>query len=254
MIRGSTAVVALGSLVVFSVTGLAGETPAAPASLSEYLAVERFLTEIEKPPVSYQARRRLDASSSKLKESAWMEAVTQYDPASGFTYSIVAQGGSERIQRRVLKAVLDAEREAATRGDWRKTNLSRENYEFNFGGHAGDGILKMQLTPRRRDSRLVLGAALLTANSGNLVRVEGRLSKSPSFWVRWVDVSRSYSPIGGSMMPVAIESTADVRIAGMSTFAMTYEYQMVDGHAVNAIPAPGITAHRSGEAGPRAPQ
>ena len=97
-------------------------------------------------------------------------------------------------------------------------------------------MLKMQLTPRRRDSRLVLGSALLTANSGNLVRVEGRLSKSPSFWVRWVNVSRSYSPIGGAMMPVAIESTADVRIAGMSTFSMTYDYQMVDGHAVNAAP------------------
>jgi hypothetical protein len=38
------------------------------------------------------------------------------------------------------------------------------------------------------------------------------------------------------MMPVAVESTADVRIAGMSTFAMTYDYQMVDGHAVNAAP------------------
>jgi hypothetical protein len=25
-----------------------------------------------------------------------------------------------------------------------------------------------------------------------------------------------------------------VRIAGMSTFSMTYDYQMVDGHAVNA--------------------
>lgn len=165
-----------------------------------------------------------------------MEALTEFDPVAGLTYSIVAQGGSERIQRRVLKAVLEAERETATIVEWRKANLSRQNYEFDFGGHAGDGMLKMQLTPRRRDTRLVLGSALLTATSGNLVRVEGRLSKSPSFWVRWVDVSRSYSSIGGVMMPVAIESTADVRIAGMSTFSMTYDYDMVDGRAANAVP------------------
>jgi hypothetical protein len=38
------------------------------------------------------------------------------------------------------------------------------------------------------------------------------------------------------MMPVTIESTADVRIAGMSTFSMTYDYQLVDGQAVNASP------------------
>lgn len=237
MVRGSAVVIVFGCLIGLSVQGLAGApTPAVPTSPSEYLALERFLAEIEKPPVSYKARRRLEASSSKLNESAWMEAVTEYDPASGFTYSIVAQGGSERIQRRVLKAVLETEREALTSDEWRKANLSRENYEFNFGGHAGDGMLKMQLTPRRKDSRLVLGSALLTANSGNLVRVEGRLSKSPSFWVRWVNVSRSYAPIGRAMMPVAIESTADVRIAGMSTFSMAYDYQMVDGDASMATP------------------
>lgn len=237
MVRGSAVVLALGCLLGISVQRLSGAAaPAAPASPSEYSAVERFLADIEKPPVAYQAHRRLEASSEKLKESAWMEAVTEYDPAAGFKYSIVAQGGSERIQRRVLKAILEAERENSNNAEWRKTNLSRDNYEFNFGGYAGDGMLKMQLTPRRRDSRLVLGSALLTANSGNLVRVEGRLSKSPSIWVRWVNVSRTYSPIAGAMMPVAIESTADVRIAGKSTFTMTYDYQMVDGQAANARP------------------
>jgi hypothetical protein len=54
--------------------------------------------------------------------------------------------------------------------------------------------------------------------------------------VRWVNVSRSYAPVAGAMMPVAVESTADVRIAGMSTFSMTYEYQTVDGQAVNFAP------------------
>ncbi len=228
---------AFGCLIGLSVQGLAGAPAAAvPSSPSEHDAVERFLADIEKPPLPYQARRRLEASSAKLKESAWLEAVTEYDPAVGLTYSIVAQGGSERIRKRVLEGVLEAEKEASTLGEWRKGNLSRANYEFDFGGHAGDGMLKMQLTPRRRDTRLVLGSALLTAKSGSLVRVEGRLSKSPSFWVRWVNVSRSYSPIAGIMMPVAVESTADVRIAGMSTFSMTYDYQMVNGVAMNAAP------------------
>lgn len=237
MTRGTALLIALASLVGLSAPGLVGApAPAVPPSPSESTAVERFLADIEKPPLAYQARRRLEASSAKLKESAWLEAVTQYDPAVGLAYSIVAQGGSERIRRRVLEGVLEAERENSTSVEWRKGNLSHENYAFDFGGHAGDGMLKMQLTPRRRDTRLVFGAALLTAKSGDLVRIEGRLAKSPSFWVRWVNVSRSYSPVGGAMMPVVVESTADVRIAGMSTFSMTYDYQMVDGQAINAAP------------------
>ena len=237
MIRGTAVLLGFWCLIGVTSQRLAGaRAPAAPLppSTPEHGAVERFLAEIEKPPVAYQARRRLEASSAKLKESAWLEAITSYHPSSGLTYSIVAQGGSERIRRRVLKAVLETEQETSTRDGWRQANLSRANYQFDFGGYAGDGMLKMQLTPRRRDSRLVLGSALLTATSGNLVRVEGRLSKSPSFWVRWVNISRTYSPIAGAMMPVAIESTADVRIAGMSTFSMTYDYDMVDGQAVNS--------------------
>jgi len=237
MQRSKAILLSLGCLMGLSVHGLAGApAPAGPASPSEFVAVERFLSQIEKPPVAYQARRRMDASSEKLRESAWMEAVTEYDPASGFRYTIVAQGGSERIQRRVLKSVLEAEKDNSTHAEWRKGNLSRENYDFNFGGRTGSGMLKMLLNPRRNDSRLVNGEALLTAASGDLVRVEGRLSKSPSFWVKWVNVSRTYAPVAGAMMPISIDSTADVRIAGVSTFAMTYDYQMVNGHAINAAP------------------
>jgi hypothetical protein len=234
MRTGTAALLAIGCLVALSIRGLAGAPePGAPASPSEYAAVERFLAETEKPPVAYQARRRLEASSAKLNESAWMEAFTEYHPAAGFRYSIVAEGGSDRIRRRVLKSVLEAEKENSAANEWRSANLSRANYEFNFEGRTADGMLKMELNPRRRDSRLVAGSALLAAPSGALVRIEGRLSKSPSIWVRWAHVSRSYLPIKGSMMPVAIASTADVRIAGLSTFAMTYDYQMVDGYAVN---------------------
>jgi hypothetical protein len=229
-------------LILAAAVGASGQIlagapgPAVSASASENVALERFLTEIERPPVAYHARRRLEASSAKLNESAWMEAATEYHPGAGFRYAVVAQGGSERIVKRVLKKVLEAEREQSVLSEWRKGNLSRENYVFDFGGHAGAGMLRMRLTPRRADARLVSGSALLTAHSGDLVRVEGRLSKSPSFWVRWVDVSSTYAPVGGAMMPIAIESTADVRIAGLSTFSMTYQYEVVDGQTVNHAP------------------
>jgi len=147
MVRGTAVLLALGCLTGLSVQGLAG-APAVPALPSETAAVERFLADLEKTPVAYQARRRLEASSAKLNESAWMEAVTGYDPAVGFSYSIVAQGGSERIGRRVLKAVPEAEQENSTSAEWRKGNLSLENYAFDFRGLAGDGMLKLQLVPR----------------------------------------------------------------------------------------------------------
>jgi hypothetical protein len=236
MKHGAALLLSFGCLTTLSVGTLADGPAAVPASPSEHRALERFLTDIDRPPMAYQARRRLEASSVKLNESAWMEAITEYDPRNGFRYHIAAEGGSERIRRRVLRKVLEAERENSERDEWRKGILSHDNYAFDFGGRTEDGLLQMRLTPRRRDSRLVLGSALLSAHSGTLVRIEGQLSKSPSIWVRRVHVSRSYAPVRDTMMLVAIESTADVRIAGTSTFSMTYDYQMVNGHAVNLAP------------------
>ena len=120
-----------------------------------------------------------------------MEVITEFDPAAGFTYTIVAQGGSERIQRRVLKAVLETERESTTDAEWRKANLSRANYEFDFGGDAGDGMLRMQLTPRRRTRASFLDPPWLL--------------RRRAIWFASMDDSRSHPRFGcaGSMRPAA---------------------------------------------------
>jgi hypothetical protein len=207
---------------------------AAEATRAEAGMVERFINHIERGPIPYQAVRRLEASSSKLNESAWMEAFTEYSREGGFQYRVLSHGGSERILNRALKGVLDSEKENI--GEWRKGALTRENYHMIFESRTADGLLGVQLNPRRRDSRLLDGVAWLTSQSGALVRLEGRLSKSPSFWVRWVSVTRKYAPIHGTMMPAAVESTADVKIAGMSTFSMVYRYAAIDGQSVVTSP------------------
>jgi hypothetical protein len=66
------------------------------------------------------------------------------------------------------------------------------------------------------------------------MRVEGRLSKEPSFWIRQVDVVQSYRRIAGVRMPVAVEAVASIRLVGKATFRMTYDYEMVNGRRVGA--------------------
>ena len=64
------------------------------------------------------------------------------------------------------------------------------------------------------------------------MRIEGRLAKAPSFWVRQVQIVRSYQRIAGARMPVATEAVANIRLAGRATFQMTYEYETVNGRPV----------------------
>jgi len=94
------------------------------------------------------------------------------------------------------------------------------------------------MTPRRKDSRLIDGSLLLIPRRGPL-RLEGRLAKSPSFWVRWVDVVWEYQDIAGAMMPVRVRSSANVRFFGLSTFEMTYEYEAINGQPIVVAAALG---------------
>jgi hypothetical protein len=85
---------------------------------------------------------------------------------------------------------------------------------------------------------LVDGSIFVQPGDGDLARIEGRLSKTPSFWTRRVDVVRRYERIAGVRVPVSIESVAHVLIAGRSTFKMTYEYETINGqHVGNPQPA-----------------
>jgi hypothetical protein len=114
----------------------------------------------------------------------------------------------------------------------RADELTEANYVFDACEQEGN-YRRMSMTPRRRDSRLIDGSLLLIPRRGPL-RLEGRLAKSPSFWVRWVDVTWKYAEVGGAMMPVQVQSRASVRFFGLSTFAMTYDYEAIDGRPVIA--------------------
>jgi hypothetical protein len=47
-----------------------------------------------------------------------------------------------------------------------------------------------------------------------------------------VDIVRRYERVGGVRVPVEMSSTADVRIAGASSFVMTYDYTMINGQPI----------------------
>ncbi|HEX2461771.1 MAG TPA: hypothetical protein VHJ58_16620, partial [Vicinamibacterales bacterium] len=79
---------------------------------------------------------------------------------------------------------------------------------------------------------LVDGAILVTPDDADLVRIEGRMARNPSVWTSRVEVSREYARLAGVRVPVRVESRAWVKIAGVSTFVMTYEYEEVNGRTL----------------------
>jgi hypothetical protein len=144
----------------------------------------------------------------------------------------------------VLKDVLDGERQATLAGKSANAALTLENYEFQPGTVDANGLLSLRVKPRRRDASLVDGTIFVTAEGAQLVRVEGRLAKRPSFWTRSVDVVRHYQRRAGRTVLVEVRSLADVKVVGQSEFMMRYEYESVDGRAAIQDGPPQILASR----------
>jgi hypothetical protein len=194
--------------------------------------LDRFLAPETAPLVSYRALRHLSASTRGGKMSASIEAWTTLDPTVGFNYEIVSREGSGLIQQKVLVAALEAEREAVRAAEREQSALTPANYEFLDINAEDARLVRMDVRPRRKHVMLVNGSLFIEADSADLVRIDGDLSKRPSFWTRRVHVIREYQRVEGVHVPVRMSSTADVLIVGTSTFSMTYRYSEINGKRI----------------------
>lgn len=214
------------TLLLFLVGGERSATGSASQNFSTVL--ERFLTRSDEGPKAYRALRRMEARNQHFGASAWMDVWTEASEGGAFRYDIAAEGGSGYIRRRVFLAALEAEQKMWREGEPKRAQVSHANYTFADNGVA-DGLASVAISPRRKDVLLVDGWLFVKQEDGDLVRIEGQLSKNPSFWTRRVEVIRRYARVGGVHVPIETESVAQVLIAGRSTFHMTYEYETING-------------------------
>jgi hypothetical protein len=181
---------------------------------------------------AYKGTRRLEAANGH--RTGWIEAVTEYSQRDGFQYQVTAEGGSDYIRHKVLRPVLEGERRAFLQGEAARSALAHANYTFESSGVDADGLAIIRLLPRRIERMLVAGTMFLNPDDGALVRLQGRLAKSPSFWVKSVQIVRSYKRINNVVLPVTLETNARLKLLGPATLRMTYAYLEIDGQRVAA--------------------
>jgi hypothetical protein len=223
-----SAVVALAVASGASVVGAAGGRGNDPL-LSPVL--QRFLATSAAAPERFVAVRHLEARNDHFDKDAWMDVRTEAD-ASGFRFEVLDEGGSGYIRSKVFKKALQTEQKIWATGDPDRSGFTLENYTFEDRGVDANGLVWLDVTPRRKDMLLVKGSIFLRPEDGELVRIEGALAKTPSFWTKRVQIVRHYERIAGVRLPVWMQSTAAVRIAGASTFTTTYRYETVNGTPV----------------------
>lgn len=230
------------TLAAFSATARGPYAARAQDEPEDRAVVDRFLMQDPAPLVSYEARRQLTVVARGGKMQATLTATTSLDAAGDFRYRVLEESGSGFLRSRVLHPILEAEQEAKRRARGTHGALTTANYTFTAGERTPEGLLRVGITPKRKDDLLVHGSIFLTCVDSDLVRMEGLLVKRPSFWTRKVRIVRDYGRVAGVRVPLTMGSTADVLFAGTSTFTMRYEYLSINGAPIS--PADTVTASR----------
>jgi hypothetical protein len=222
MRRLAAVLVALTALTALATA----ESASTPATFAPVL--HRFLSRADEPLITYRGTRRLEGRNERFNVVGWMEIATELT-AEGFHYRVINEGGSDLIRGRVFRSMLENEEQIFANGDMTRSSFTSINYELTPGDGAEPGLVKLFARPKRKDVTLIDGAVYITDTDADLVRVEGRLAKSPSFWTRRIDVVKQYTRVAGLRVPIRVESTAQIRFAGTSTMTMTYDYEMING-------------------------
>ena len=212
------------TVIATTAVGQAAGSGRASAPTANRFAAEEQLT-------SYRAFRLMHAKSERFNQEGWLTAWTEFDGRE-FRYEIVDERGSDSVRNKVLRAVLKREQELIAEGPDRAA-LTDENYSFTEAEPQADGMRYVLLKPKRKDVMLLDGRMVLTPDSNELVRVEGKLAKNPSFWTSLVNVVRHFAKVDGVRVPVSTESIAKVKFAGQSRLDVSYEYESINGRPVS---------------------
>jgi hypothetical protein len=139
-------------------------------------------------------------------------AEVSFVPPAAKEYTIVKAEGSDRGTS-IVRKILDHEVTMATHAD--ANELSPANYDFTLIGRDtidGHDCYLLGIAPKREAVELVRGRAWVDANTFDIRRIQGQTAKSPSFWIKNLNVTLNYGAVNG--VQTSTQAVADVRIAG----------------------------------------
>jgi hypothetical protein len=185
---------------------------------------------------------RLEYRGFSGSRSAEMAVDMRYESPRTKEFTIRSQAGSKLLIDRVLKKLLQSEKEALEEENQKRFALNTDNYVFTLIGYestsAGSCYL-LAVEPRSSNKFLYRGKIWVDGKDFAVMRVEAVPAKSPSFWTKETKIEQVYSKVEGFWLPLVNRSTSTIRFGGQAS--LTIEYQ---GYKVtSAMPfADGVTA------------
>ncbi len=141
-------------------------------------------------------------------------AEVSFMPPGKKEYEIRESVGSGRGEK-VVRKVLDHETEMSS--EWMKSAVTDANYSFALLGREQSkdcNCYVLAITPKRDSKDLMKGKVWVDPVSFQIRRMEGEPAKSPSWWVKHVNVTLLFQEVRGMWLQTAAYADAEVRLFG----------------------------------------
>jgi hypothetical protein len=191
---------------------------------------------------SYSAVTVVHAELPDTSQQGEFELQRKFEAPHTLQFTPVHYTGNGFVKNNVITRLLQSEVDHVQKDDPSLTALSLANYKFNYRGLSRVNertVHVYQVKPHKKRPGLFKGRVYLDAHNGSLVRVEGSVVKSPSFFVKHIDFWQDYTDVQSFTLPTHIHSEAKARIVGRTIVDIVHrDYQAVPAMAARLKTAP----------------
>lgn len=179
----------------------------------------------------YQSVRHYEVNYKgyALNLGAKLTVEADYDAISGKTFRIVSQSGSSLLVDKVLKRLVESEKDAQQ--NKKANDLTPANYKFQLDGieKIGDRPAYVLAVEPLVDSKyLYRGKIWVDAADFAVAKIEAEPAKNPSLWITNTAINHEYLKTDGFWLPAQNRSESKIRLGGTAVLTIDYgTYQVV---------------------------
>ena len=159
---------------------------------------------------------QIDASLPKLEKHGRLRAIRRLLPFGKPEYQVIDRAGDQTVQKQVILRYLSADARALAMPA-ALVAITPANYQFRYkrAVQAGRSVAYVFLiTPRTKREGLLKGELWLDGETGAVVRQSGYLVKSPSIFVKRIDVTRETTLRDGTAQSRVTHVSLRTRLVG----------------------------------------
>jgi hypothetical protein len=205
------------------ITSHAASVPVVQYTEGASQAFARYIAGLQRASAWSVETIEIEAALPKLKKQGRLRAIRRMTPLGEADYEVLESSGDRTVRQQVIARYLSAQM-TASELPAASVAITPANYVFRYKGvvKLGESVAyAFQIKPRKKRQGLMNGELWLEGETGAVLRQSGYLVKSPSIFVKRVDITREMVLNEGIAQMRLTHLSVDTRLVGLADLTVT---------------------------------